>query len=123
MKLDRAIDIQRELQTSVNDLLSVARVCSLSHADILERYHALFARYPKDLPGHVRCYIRGYFSALLHNLYRTDLMHAYVWEGKLYSKWEDSPEPLKAHLRAASESDMTQHGHYWKHSEKPFFVK
>lgn len=122
MKIDRAVNIQIELRTRVNDLFSFARVCSLTHADILERYTRLYDKYPK-LPRHVREYTNGYFHALLDNLYRTDLFHAYKWNGELYKDWDSSPEELKAHCRSTPSDQLTTHGHYWTHSQKPFFTR
>lgn len=90
------------------------------------RYTALFDKYPKDLPHHVRAYVRGYYNALVDSLYHVDLAHGYEWEGTVYTSYDAYPEPLKEALRDTV--DTVPHGHYWKASletkqNKPFSVR
>jgi len=125
MKLDRAIDIQNELESRIIDLISSAKIFQLTHAQMCKRYNALFERYPKDLPYHVRSFASGYFRALLNNLYHADLTHGYLYQGTVYSKWDTYPEELKAILRGPT--DTIPHGHFWTASlankeNKPFFA-
>ncbi len=123
MKLARAVDIQWELETRVKDLVSEAICFSSTSKDLDTKFGTLFAKYPHDLPVHVKAYIRGYYSALRDNLYRNHLFFAYEWEGKLYEKWEAYPEPLREYLRARPTGDLEiAHGHFWKGTEKPFFL-
>ena len=127
MKLDRAITIQRELQTQAIDLVSRAKMRHNTHAELCERFNQLFERYPSDLPAHVRQYARGYYSALVDSLYHTNLVHGYEWQETIYTKWESYPEDLKEYIRAHS-TDSIKHGHYWADTleskeNKPFFVR
>ena len=127
MRLERAVDIQIELKARVNDLIGLAVTCHLPHSDMTERYLKLFERYPKDLPGHVRSYIRGYYEARIDSLYHTSLQYGYEWENLVYpANWDTLPEPLKEACRKGA---VMNHGHYWKETignpssgAKPFFV-
>lgn len=126
MKLDRAVSIQMTLQRRVRDIVTSATIFQITHAEMTERYTTLFDQYPKDLPHHVRAYIRGYYSALVDSLYHVKLSHGYLWEGTVYEKYESYPEPLKEALRHST--DTVPHGHYWKASlttkqNRPFFVQ
>ena len=127
MKLDRAIAIQSELTSRVIDLISAARSFHTTSKWINEEYHKLFQRYPKDVPNHVREYVRGYRDALVESLYRHDLVHGYEWQGLVYTEYEKYPEELRQALRG--DLATVEHGHYWKETlkiagnQKPFFVQ
>jgi hypothetical protein len=97
-----------------------ARECRFQHSYILDRYQAAIGAYSK-LPRWVTQYVRGYRDALINNLYRTDLFHAYEWKGELYEKWDSMPEEMKAHIRSTPTDDLI-HGHYWKGSKSAFFL-
>jgi hypothetical protein len=125
MKLDRAVSIQIELQGRIVDLISLARTFHLTHQEIMDRYHKLYERYPGDLPTHVREFARGYYTALIDNLYRTDLVFGYLWGNILYTKFEDYPPALRQQLRC--DVDTVTHGHFWKDTlvsgkNRTFFV-
>ena len=113
MRLKRSIAIQQQLTTNIGDLFSRARSYGLSSSEMSTRLSAMFERYPK-LPRHVKEYVRGYYFALWNNLYRTDLIHGYMWKGLLFSKWDEMPEELKEHIRS-NPTDKLECGHYWKH--------
>lgn len=111
MKLERSITVQQELITRLNDLYSLARQCHLTSTEINARYGQLFDRYAKDLPHHVKSYVRGYRQSLDDQLYRHHLTFGYRWAGRIFpAKWDTYPEELKEACRAGT---ALEHGHYW----------
>ena len=127
MKLQRSVDIQIELQSSVVACVSAARCFHSTHAQLLESYHSLFARYPKDLSRPVREYIRGYFTALIDSLYRHDLVYGHELDGLFFfQKWEELPSPVQ---EAIKQNKTDASGHFWKDTinkpaseVRPFFT-
>ena len=120
MRTKRALDIQSDLVGRITWLVREARTYHFTHAYLLEQYHKALDRYPK-LPNWVKQYVRGYFTALVDDLYRDALIHAYEWQGELYEKWDSYPEELKQHIRSTP-TDNLVHGHYWKGTKSAFFL-
>ena len=127
MKLKRSIAIQRELIERLNDLYSLAITCHLTSEEINTRYGKLFERYPKDLPTHVKEYVRGYRECKDEYLYRHCLQFGYKWQEIVYpANWDTLPEELKEACRKGA---TLEHGHYWKDTfmkdgqeTKPYFA-
>jgi len=120
MKAERALSIQADLVGRVARLVREARTYHFTHAYLLEQYNKAMERYPK-LPNWVRQYVRGHFDALVNDLYRDALIHAYEWEGELYDNWGSYPEELKQYIRATPTDHLT-YGHYWKGTKSAFFL-
>ena len=126
MKTLRAIQIKQELSDSIRSLFCHARYFHYTSTTLNEKYNNLFEKYPKDLPIYVKAYSNGFRDALTLGLYDDALVHGYVWNGKVFTTWEDYPEELKEALRGDLKG--IEHGHYWKDTianageQKPFFI-
>lgn len=122
MKQKRAIKIQRELLRNLVDLYTCGSMFHYTSEQLNEKFAELFKRYPADLPGYVREYIRGYRHALDDNLYRYHLVHGFEHNGRVFCKWDDMPEEIKELVKL----DKLQNGHYWKdtleNTPKPYFI-
>lgn len=109
MNRNRSIVLQNELKIQVGAIYRNARQFGWSNKELSEKLNALYARYPKDLPRHVKAYISGYHHALWDRLFEGELIYGYLWDGQIYQHWDTMPQELKAVCR------KMEQGHYWKH--------
>ena len=126
MKLDRAIKLQYQLVSRVNDAYSSARLFKITHEELLKRREQALA-VPNRTPRHVLDYARGYAQALDDALYRQHLVFGGYIGDTFYSTHHDRDDYYGKHgVEPAAYSDdglVKRRGHYWADdTSKPFFL-
>jgi hypothetical protein len=126
---------QRGFQIRIEDCYSMARVCrmdSKAARAYLEK-HVLFelARTTGKTKRPVysvfmKGFVSGYCRALDNARYRDDLEFCYLKDGILYSTHKESIHKSTEEFYSSGrgcELGSLPSGHYWRFSDKPFFVR
>lgn len=125
----------REFEIRIEDCYHMARVCrmtSIAARDYLEKHvlsevnRTIGKVRPRPVYSYgMRGFVSGYCRALDNARYRNDLEFCYVENGILFSTNKDSLHRSTEEFYAAGrgcELPYLQSGHYWRFSDKPFFV-
>lgn len=123
MKLDKAINHQRQLISAVKTAVSMGRVMKETSTKIHARTLTIMRNAPKGLPRHVRDYVQGYIHALLDALWLEVEFCYRDAEGVIFSTQQGSTHRSteefylnnKGHLLADMESAQL-----WKGTDKPY---
>lgn len=125
MKLNRAVAIQSHLKGRLGDVYASARIFHLTSKQLNKRAFGIYDGLPKDIPRHVREFIRGYEARLQDELYQRDLEFCYLYDGVLYSTHKESTHRLTEEFYDRNEGHLLcncPNGHYWKGTNKPYFT-
>lgn len=131
----RSILTHREFETRIADCYHMARVCRLTSEEALDRLqkHVLSevnrtigkVRPRPVYSYHMKGFVSGYCRALDNARYANDLEFCYMQNGILFSTHKESIHRKTEEFYAAGKGcelgDLPS-GHYWKFSDKPFFV-
>lgn len=122
-----------EWQNRVSDAYNMARLSRMPHSEFLayrakwiaaelNRKHGKRAVYS----AYVKGYVSGLEAAENARLYREFLEYCYLVGGVLYSTHRDSThrktEEFYSRNAGHELGNAEAHGHYWKGSDKPFFL-
>jgi len=123
MRIKRAVQIKIEGKGRLYDLHSSCKIFKMTSEERNEKLLKILERMPKGTPSWVRSYLHGVQDALTDDLYKNHLEFCNEVDGKLYSVnrgsdryYEKFVSPRELHEKG------TKKGHYWKGTDKPFFV-
>ena len=125
MKITRALAIRDECRDNLNGLFSHSRAFCNSHAAMLEKRAAIYAKTAK-CPAWVRSYLNGVWDTLTAELYRDALVYGAWLNGSFYSTYSKRADYYEKHGISAqvfAETSGATKGHYWINDlSKPFFI-
>ncbi len=124
MSLDRAITWQSRLVQHTAEIVGRARMCGQHSNQMQANKISTMNNAPKGLPRHVHEYVRGYYQALVDQLYVHDLEFCYLYQGRLYSTHRQSSRPTTQQFYDREQGNLLvdcPSGHFWKGTDKVFF--
>ena len=127
MRLETALNKQRDAVARLSSLYSTAKICGMTSADVNAEFSAILAGTGKA-PRWVRAYLEGRRDALSDALYADSLMFGGYLDGVFYSTHSARPDYYGKHgidpAQWAERGRVERVGHYWKTTQtpRPFFV-
>lgn len=131
--MQKSILTLSQWQARISDVYNMARLSHMPHSKLME-YRAewitaeLTRKHGKRnvYSAYVRGYVAGLEAAESARLYREFLEYCYCVDGVLYSTHKESvhrkTEEFYARNAGHELSSAAVHGHYWKGTDKPYFL-
>jgi hypothetical protein len=125
MRIETSLKKRDELKQAIQSLYSVAIICKMDHDKLNTDIRSIFAKYRK-CPQWVIAYCEGADSVMRDMLYRDHLEYCSIApSGEVLSHNSKSERYYQKRGFSPSEwsNVMKQGGHYWRDTNKVFYVK
>lgn len=120
-----------QLETKVNDVFSMAKVCHWSSSELSERCNKYLTepineKYPSGKRKHstwLAGYVSGLIAANRSIIWREHVEFCYLVDGVLYSTHKDSDKPTTEQFYERGEGNIladSEGRHYWKGTDRAF---
>ncbi len=125
MRIETALKKRNELKQAICGAYSIATICKMESEKLHENIRDIFAKYRK-CPQWVIAFGKGVDSVMRDLLYRDHLEYCSIAPNGVVLSHDSKSERYyqKRGFSPSEWSNIMKHGgHYWRDTDKPYYVK